>query len=219
MSPILRNIPIFGPDRYSYMDVVKHYNDMKVGYDSSIARYGRAGYIVRLPENRGGNVPIRHQLRVEDIAEEFSLSEATNTAIGFEFEIPLKKGFKTNVLVELWPWDYTKRLAHFEAKNVFYNDADDQSGHNFFVDPEKDEYVYFTVLLNKETDSDLDTEDTFLQNKILSQIEDRSEVVNRLFLLRVKQIVWEAQYDLEDIRTNFECRHDSIVIEVLSEPD
>ena len=215
MSPIQRNIPIFGSDRYSFMDVVKHYNDMKVGYDGAILRYGRAGYKVFLPENKGGNVPIRHQLRVDEIADEFGIGGIEDTAIGFEFELPLKKGFKTNVFVELLPWDYSrKRLAHTELKNVYYNAQDDHSDHNFFVDEEKEDYVYFSIVLNKETDSDLTTVDTFLQNKILEQIEDRSEVINRLFILRVKQIVWESRHELEDIRSNFEVRHDSIIIEV-----
>lgn len=215
MNPIQRNIPIFGPDRYSFMDVVKHYNDMKVGYDGAILRYGRAGYKVFLPENRGGTVPIRHQVGMVEITDEFAMNAMENTAIGFEFELPLKKGFKTNVFAELLPWDYSRqRLAHTELKNVYYNAVDDHSDHNFFVDEEKPEYVYYSLVLNKETDSDLTTENTFLQNKILNQIEDRSEVINRLFLLRVKQIVWNAEHALEDIRSNFEVRHDSIILEV-----
>ncbi|MBX2877955.1 MAG: hypothetical protein KTR30_37905 [Saprospiraceae bacterium] len=215
MSPILRNIPIFGPDRYSFMDVVKHYNDMKVGYDGAILRYGRVGYKIFLPENDGGNVPIRHQLRVEEISDEFGLGEVENTAIGFEFELPLKKGFKTNVFVELLPWDLSKRrLAHVELRNVYFKSIDDHSDHNFFIEPENDDYAYFSVVLNKETDADLTTPNTFLQNKILDQVKDRSEVINRLFILRVKQIVWDAQYELEDIVSKFEVRHDSIIIEV-----
>ncbi len=215
MDPILRNIPIFGPDRYSFMDVVKLYNDMKVGYDGAILQYGKVGYKVFLPENDRGNVPIRHQLRVEEISDEFGLGEAENTAIGFEFELPLRKGFKTNIFVELLPWDYSRqRLAHTELKNVYYNSQDDHSDHNFFVDEEKEDYVYFSVVINKETDGDLTASDTFLQNKILDQIKDRSKVTNRLFILRVKQIVWDAQHQLEDIVSKFDCRHDSIIIEV-----
>lgn len=220
MKPILRNIPIFGSDRYSYMDVVQLYNNMKVGYDGSILRYGRGGYKVRLPENDGGTVPIRHEIHVDDIAERFGLEdlEHENTAIGFEFEIPLKKEYKTNVVVELWPWDYKERLAYFEAENVFYNSPNDRSEHNFFVDSDEDDYVYFTVLLNKNEEGDLEDPNKFLQKKILDRAEDRQPVTNRLFVLRVKQIVWESKYELDDILSKFECRHDSIIIEVDTKP-
>lgn len=215
MNPILRNIPIFGQERYSFMDVVKLYNDMKVGYDGAILRYGRAGYKVFIPEDDRGNVPIRHQLFTEEISAEFGLGDSENTAIGFEFELPLRKGFKTNVFVELLPWDYEKeRLAHTQLTDVYYNDQNDHSDHTFFFDEEKPEYVYFNVIINKESPNDLTNPDGFLQNKILAETADRSKVINRLLILRVKQIVWKSEYELENIYKNFEVRHDSIIIEV-----
>lgn len=215
MDPIKKNIAIFGDERYAFLEVLKQYSDAKVAYDGAISAYGRVDYGTRIYEGKGGTVPVRHQFSYSELMETPSFFSTIPEALGFEFEIPLRRGFKANYLVELFPWDYQERLASVTMRNVFYNSPDDQSEHDILFTPGQDEYVFVTVVLNKEHESDFGHPDTFLQHKLLKYLEDRTPVTNRLFLLRVKQVVWAAESELIDIIKNFEVRDDSVILEIL----
>lgn len=214
MDPIKRDIPIFGPERYAFLEVLRQYSEAKVAYDGAISTYGRVIYGTRLLEGLGGNVPVRHNFSFSEMMQTFSL-DGTPEALGFEFEVPLRRGYKANMHAELWNWDYSERLASLKVNDVYYNDPLDKSAHNLFVDPEADQYVYLSIVLNQEAPTDFDQPDTFLQAKILRHISDRSPVTNRLFILRVKQVVWSSESELEDILKNFEVRDDSVILEIL----
>lgn len=214
MNPIKRNIPVFGPERRSFLEVIKQYSDTKAAYDGAIYAYGNMNYGTRLLDNLGGTLPVRHNISYNDLMQTFDL-DGNAEALGMEFEFPLRKGYKVNLLAELWNWDYTERLASTAVDNVYYKGPDDQSAHDLFVNPDEDEYVYLSLVLNHEQETDFDQTETFLQNKILRYIQDRSPVTNRLFVIRVKQIVWSAESELGDILKNFDVRDDSVILEIL----
>ncbi|NRB52303.1 MAG: hypothetical protein HRU41_31880 [Saprospiraceae bacterium] len=216
MKAIQRNIPIFGTARNSFLNVIKQYSDQKVAYDGVISLYGQVHYRLILPSDSLGTVPIRHQISFKELLGEFNIVKDTPEAIGLEFDIPIRKGFRANLTAELWSWDNSERLASFETKEVFYNSPTDKSDHPILYKEGEDEYVFTTIVLNQDKPSDLYQKSSFLQNKIKRWIDNRSVVSNRLFLLRVKQFVWPANGDPATMMEKFECREDNIVLDVLS---
>lgn len=219
-NPSKRNIPIFGPERSAFLEVLRQYSGTKVAYDGAIYNYQQSNYDMRLLDGYGGTVPVRVHFSLSRVLMEFNILEGTDEAIGFEFDIPIRRGYEVDMLIELWPWDYSKRLASVEVKNAYFNSQEDYSKqYNLFFDqdPMKNEYVYLTVVLNKEMESDFNNKETYLQSKILNYFEDQNRdfITRRLFNLRVKQIVrnLKSQTEEQHLET-FDCRDDSVVIEI-----
>jgi hypothetical protein len=221
---IKRNIPIFGLEKYSFLELLRQYSNMKAAYDGAIYQYGQGTYRSRDLNGAIGTVPVRNQLGLSEIRDLFDILENTDEALGFEFEIPLRKNFEADIFVELWPWDYSERLASTTLTNVSYREMPDNTkvrseAHKdlFIIDPERDEYVFVTVVLNKEKDSDFDKKETYLQSKIKRIFRDpnRDLLARRLFLLRVQLMVRNPKKttDIEKL-ASFECRDDSVIIEL-----
>lgn len=220
MEPILVNIPVFGQDRYAFFYALKYYNDTKVGYDGAIAAYAtRAAYSVRLPQ--GPTVPVRDQRSLRVLMTGLQgLEESQNEALGFSFEVPLRKGHEANIDVTLTSWDGTEILASQNIENCYFNGPDDKSSELMDANPE-DEYGFVRIVLNKFEDDDLTDPDRFLQNKIERwwnkpvKNNQTPAIIHRLFILRVTQIVWRSNLKPEAVKSSdFECRDDSIILEI-----
>lgn len=220
------NFPIFGDDLFSFLGVVNHYNSRKVGYDSSIINYGmgNTGYDTELPTNLGPSVPIRDKKQMEEIMNIFQdESEIENTPLGFELYVPIPKGYQAKVRATLSNWDGSEILAaynsHEDPQNkFFFNGPTDLSTGLLTTDgPAVDDYGFLRVVLFKnDTDSGSLSPDNFLQKKIVNSINQGTPVTNRLFVLRVWQIVWLKDKSIEMVTSEeFECRDDSIVLEIL----
>jgi len=219
------SIPIFGQDRYAFFYALKYYNDTKVGYDGAIAAYAiPAAYSVRLPD--GPTVPVRDQRSLRVLMTGLQgMENNKEEALGLTFEVPLRKGYRANIDVTLSTWDGAQTLASHHVKNCYFNGPADKSPELMNAKPE-DEYGFVRIALTHQEPDDLKRSDTFLQAKIEAC---RSEAPNdpnvppvtkQLFLLRVTQFVWPANQITETVKTgDFECRDDSIILEIREDDD
>lgn len=220
MKPALANIPIFGQDRYAFLYALKYYNDTKVGYDGAIVAYSiQAAYTINLPD--GPTVPVRDQHSLRVLMQGLQgLENSQEEALGFTFEVPLRKGHEANIDVTLTSWDGTETLASQKINNCRFNGPNDHSPEVMAPKPE-DEYGFVRITLNKHEAGDLADPNRFLQKKIErwwnkpANDDQTPAITNCLFILRVKQIVWPSHLKIEAIKTNnFECRDDSIILEI-----
>lgn len=220
------NFPIFGDDRNSFLNVVNHYNQIKVGYDSPLLSYGREGvsYTVKLPETNGGTVPVRDQVSMKEILLVFQQdSDKEEVPLGFEFHVPVLKGFQIKVDASLSSWDGSEVLARSstetsqEPSGRFYYDSPEFKSPEIIVGDgiTASEYGFLPIVLNRATEGDLLDKRTFLQAKIRRWREKGTPLTNRLFVLRVQQLVWPSDKPLENVRSVFECRDDSVILEIL----
>ena len=108
MTKLPVEIPIFGDHQYSFLDVVKHYNDAKVGYDGAIIKYGRTdiNYTVVLPHPSRGTLPIEHMRGWNsDVMAMFQNIPDMQEYLVLTFAVPVRKRFTARINAVITPWD------------------------------------------------------------------------------------------------------------------
>jgi len=225
----------FGQDERGFIDAIKHYSDIKAGYDATISSYG-AFYTIRqlavVDDDDGkavniGTVPVRNDIPYGKILDELSGIPGIKEAIYFRFFIPLKKGFQVSVNVEFISWDGTEVLAKKTAAGIYIKPDDSGNDPNPFnddgsVNPDglsinanEDDYAYLPIVLDGLPDEDLEDKDNFLQTKIKRWKDKTMDISRQLFILRVRQMVWPLGTPKSDLTSkDFEVRDDSVILEI-----
>ncbi len=220
---------LFGSNERGFLNAIKHYSDVKAGYDGTISSYG-ADYSVRelaVVDDKGnpvkvGTVPVRENVSYEKKIETVLLED--DDVLGFKFFIPLKKGFQVSANVEFISWDGTEVLAKKTATGIYIqpddlgNEPNPLNSDNsvnldgLSINANEDDYAYLPITLTGDSG---DNPDELLQAKILRWKAEPMDISRQLFILRVRQMVWpvnKAKSDL--ISEEYEVRNDSIIFEI-----
>lgn len=216
MSIILTNYNLFGTNERGFINAIKHYSDIKGGYDAVISSYGTAAYTVRPLADNKGTIPVRNDISFSRMKAELPGLEKDREALAFKFFIPLKKGFQVSVNAELISWDGSEVLASIRDKTGKYIEhRDSENSKDLITKVNMDNYAYLPIILKGVPSDDPDNPNNFLQSKIDRWRNKNSDESRKLFILRVWQMVWPADMTKCSIKSkDFEVRDDSIVLEI-----
>lgn len=209
-NQIAVKVPLFGDGRYGFIEMVKYYSDMKVGYDGVITRIGKLGY--EIDATRGPTVGVRHPSNFKSVMANFQNIPNTEEYLDFQFSVPVRKGYQVKIDATLSSWDGSEPLAN--STTIGHFDGITNMSDNLIDAKEGDEYGYVQVGLSKLNGIDPINKEDFLQEKIDRWLKQGLPVTNRLFLLRVSQLVWPVGKEIDNIRTDFGCRDDSVIVEM-----
>ena len=195
-KPKMEKVKLFDDIKYGFVDIVQHYNSVKVGYDEVIASKSRYSYASHLKVTTEGGIDTRYPWRLSSfINETQSLrrsskwSAVPSNYLAFTFSVPVRKGYEVEVTATLTPYGETTPIAKTEEHGYFKNTKVKSDA--LLKVSSKDAYGFFPIILKDNDDLDLENPATFLQEKIKKKLRTRRlGVAKRLFLLRVQQLVW-----------------------------
>ena len=196
-------------NKYGFMETVKYYNDVKVGYDGMISDYGRKPYANYTPANKFGTVVVRRPLSLQNhIYARFQRVERVKEALEWKFSIPLQKGFQVEAHTILSSWDETEILASSFTTGKYVDMGNKTDNINSFSIGGA--YGYMQISLSH---SEKDTE--LLQEKIQRWYDRGPLMTNRLIILRVNQFVYPHGDKKEMVEDIFAVRQDSVILEIV----
>jgi hypothetical protein len=163
------------------------------------------------------NVPVRDQKSLAMISMAFEDVLGESEALGFEFEVPIPRGFRARINATLSSWDQSEILATFSDADVYFNGPDQMSASIMELEKDEDRYGYARVLLNRRDETDLNDPANFLQAKIKRWLDKEPKLImNRLFSLRTLLFVYPFDKEFHMLESDdFECREDAIILEFL----